>query len=300
MNNSNKPLTADLSLAFIAFVWGATFTVVKNALVDIDPFSFLFIRFGIASLLILPVLIAKKRIKTLPWKSGLIAGVFLFVGYGGQTIGLQYTTASKSGFITGLSVVLVPIFVAIFERRKMSLNAMIAVVLAATGLYLLTNPQAQSFNRGDAWTLLCAVGFALHIVTLDYYTRRVDYFGMFFLQIVVVSVLSGIAAPIENGFTTPLQFEITPNVIFAILITAIFATALAFFIQNWAQQITTATRTALLLTLEPVFAALTAFVVLGEILGWMGITGGIVILFGIILAELGHKPVDEIIDEYVQ
>jgi len=197
-------------------------------------------------------------------------------------------------------VVLVPIFVAIFERRKMSLNAMIAVVLAATGLYLLTNPQAQSFNRGDAWTLLCAVGFALHIVTLDYYTRRVDYFGMFFLQIVVVSVLSGIAAPIENGFTTPLQFEITPNVIFAILITAIFATALAFFIQNWAQQITTATRTALLLTLEPVFAALTAFVVLGEILGWMGITGGIVILFGIILAELGHKPVDEIIDEYVQ
>ncbi len=298
MTDSRKSLVADLSLAFIAFIWGATFTVVKNALADIAPFAFLFIRFGFASLIILPVLMAKKRVQKIPWKPGLLAGAFLFIGYGAQTIGLQYTTASKSGFITGLSVVLVPIFVAVLEHKRMRRNSIVAVVLATVGLYLLTNPQAQSFTKGDAWTLLCAVGFALHIITLDHYNRRVDYFGMFFLQILVVSIFSGIAMPIENGLTTPIQFNFTTNVEFALLVTAVLATAFSFFIMNWALQITSATRAALLFTLEPVFAALTGFAVLGEILGWMGITGGIIILIGIILAELGQKESLEVIDEY--
>lgn len=286
---SRKPLIADLSLAFIAFIWGATFTVVKNALADIQPFAFLFIRFSIAVLIIIPFFLARRSLRKLPWKPGILAGIFLFVGYTGQTIGLQYTSASKSGFITGLSVVLVPIFAAIFERRRLRLHSGIAVILAALGLYLLTNPQAQSFNKGDAWTLLCAVGFALHLITLDYYTRRQDYFGIFLLQIFVVSLFSAVAAPLESGFSTPLQFDVTANVVFALLVTAIFATALAFFIMNWAQQVTTATRTALILTLEPVFAALTAVILLQESLGWMGITGGIIILAGIVLAELGQK-----------
>lgn len=281
-----KPLIADLAIVLITFIWGTTFTVVKGALTDIEPFAFLFLRFGLATLILLPVIWRKHILHSLPWKAGILAGFFLFIGFMAQTIGLQYTTASKSGFITGLSVVLVPIFVAVFEKKSLSRNAIIAVVLAVIGLYLLTNPRAQSFNNGDAWTLLCALGFALHIVTLDYYTWKVNYLGLFFIQIAVVTLFSGIVLPFENSTLILFQEGLTVNVIIALLITAVFATAVAFFLQNWAQRITTATRTALILTLEPVFAALTAYVILAETLGFLGILGGICILAAIALAEL--------------
>jgi drug/metabolite transporter (DMT)-like permease len=235
---------------------------------------------------ILPLILKTGRIKTLPWKPGLLAGLFLFIGFAAQTIGLQYTTASKSGFITGLNVVFVPIFAAMFEKRLLRRNSVIAVILAVFGLYLLTNPQAQSFNRGDVWTILCAAGFALHIIALDWYSRKVDYVGLFFLQILTVAILSGIAFPFENKGFILIQHELTGNIIFAVVITAIFATAVAFFIQNWAQRITTGTRTALILTMEPVFAAVTAYFFLHERLGWMGLAGAGVILVAIIIAEL--------------
>lgn len=286
MIREERSWLADLSLGIIAFIWGITFTVVKNALADIHPFAFLFLRFMFAALIVLPLIIMTGRIRTLPWKAGLLAGFFLFVGYASQTIGLQYTTASKSGFITGLNVVLVPIFAATLERKRMRWNALLAVVLAVLGLYFLTNPQAQSYNRGDTWTLICAVGFALHIVTLDYFTRRVDYFGFFFLQILVVGILSGLLFPFQNHGFALFTHGLTMNIVGALLLTGVFATALAFFIQNWAQRVTTATRTALLFTLEPVFAALTGYLVLAETLGMMGMIGGVLILAGIVIAEL--------------
>lgn len=295
MATLRKPLIADLSLVLITFIWGVTFTVVKSALEDIEPFAFLFLRFGLASIVLLPIIWRKSDLRALPWKPGMLAGLFLFVGYMAQTVGLQYTTASKSGFITGLAVVMVPIFVAVFEKKKLSMFAIISVLLAASGLYLLTNPHGQSFNIGDAWTLLCAVGFALHVVTLDYYTRKIDYLGFFFLQILMVTILSGIVLPFENSTMTIFRYGLTAKVIEAIIVTAVFATALAFFLQNWAQRITTATRTALLLTLEPVFAALTGYIVLSEILGLSGIVGGVLILAAIILAELkttGEVPIE--------
>lgn len=286
MSERNPYIKADLSLLFNAFIWGTTFTVVKNAMADMEPYAFLFIRFTLASFIVLPLIIRTDRYKTLPWKAGMLAGVFLFIGFAAQTIGLQYTTASKSGFITGLNVVFVPIFAAIFEKRMLRTNSGFAVVLAVIGLYLLTNPGAQAFNQGDAWTILCAAGFALHIIALDWYSRRVDYFGLFFLQIVTVAVLSAVAVPFENNGFQLFPKGVTTNILFAVIITAVFATAVAFFIQNWAQRITTATRTALILTMEPVFAAITAYFFLTEKLGWMGLLGALVILAAIIIAEI--------------
>ncbi len=286
MSKPSKPLIADLSLVLVAFVWGATFTVVKQALHDILPFGFLFLRFSLAVLIVLPAVVYTDRYRRLPWKSGVLAGVALTLGYAAQTIGLQYTTASKSAFITGLAVVMVPIFVAVFERKRLGRYSLLAVALAVSGLYLLTNPHGVPFNQGDAWTLLCAVGFALHLVIIDYYVRRVDYLGLFFVQILMVAALSGILMPFESAGSVSLGNALTGNVIFAILLTAILATALAFFLQNWAQQITTATRAALIFTLEPVFAALTAYVILSERLGFTGILGGMLILTAIVIAEL--------------
>ncbi|MCF7803886.1 MAG: DMT family transporter [Candidatus Marinimicrobia bacterium] len=283
---TKKPLIADLSLVLIAFIWGTTFTVVKSALEDIEPFAFLVLRFGLAALILLPIIWYKSGFSRLPWKAGSLAGFFLFIGYMAQTIGLQYTTASKSGFITGLAVVMVPIFAAVFEKKSLGRWTAISVTLAVIGLYLLTNPQAQSFNQGDAWTLLCAVGFALHVIALDYYTRRVNLMGFFFIQILTVTVLSGIVLPFENSTLHILEHGLTWYVVGALIVTAVFATALAFFLQNWAQRITTATRTALILTLEPVFAALTGYVVLSEVLGVSGVIGGGLILLAIILAEI--------------
>jgi len=291
MVKQTKPLIADLALVLVAFFWGTTFTVVKQALQDILPFGFLFLRFSLATLIIIPMIWSTGRFRSLPWKPGILAGAFLTLGYTAQTVGLQYTTASKSAFITGLAVVMVPIFVAVFEQKWLSKRSVIAVVIAVIGLYLLTSPGTRAFNRGDAWTVLCAVGFALHVVVLDYYTRRVDYFGLFFLQIAVVAFLSGAIIPFEGAPGFSLSGQLTGNAIFGIVVTAVFATAIAFFLQNWAQQTTTATRTALIFTLEPVFAALTAYVVLTERLGLYGILGGVLILTAIILAELGSTQV---------
>jgi len=294
MFRNRQQLIADLSIGLIAFIWGVTFTVVKNALTEIQPFAFLFLRFLLAVIIVLPIIIFTKRRKSLPVKAGIIAGVFLFIGFAGQTIGLQYTTASKSAFITGLNVIFVPIFAAIFEKRTLGKKTFIAVVLATAGLYLLTNPQTQSFNIGDAWTILCAIGFALHIVTLDFYAHKTDYVGLFFLQILVVFLVSGLFLPMESPDLVLVKNLVTLNIIIAILVTGALATALAFFIQNWAQRVTSATRTALLLTLEPVFAALTAYILLTERLGISGIFGGLLILTGIVVAELkgDSQPMD--------
>lgn len=289
MSKPAKPLIADLALVLVAFFWGVTFTVVKQALSDILPFGFLFLRFSLAVLIILPAIIYTNRFRSLPWKAGILAGLALTLGYSAQTIGLQYTAASKSAFITGLAVVMVPIFVAIFERKWLNKTSLFAVVIAVAGLYLLTNPEGSEFNRGDAWTLLCAVGFALHLVVIDYYARRVDYFGLFFLQILVVAALTGLFAPFEGAGMLSMGGNLTGNVLFAVIITAIFATAVAFFLQNWAQQTTPATRAALIFTLEPVFAALTAYVFLSERLGISGTIGGALILSAIILAEVNRE-----------
>jgi len=286
MFRNRQQLLADLSIGVIAFIWGFTFTVVKNALEDIQPFAFLFLRFLLAVIIVLPFILFTKRRKSLPVKAGIIAGIFLFIGFAGQTIGLQHTTASKSAFITGLNVIFVPIFAAIFEKRTLGKKTFVAVVLATAGLYLLTNPQAQSFNIGDAWTILCAIGFALHIVTLDFYAHKTDYVGLFFLQILVVFLVSGLFLPLESPDLKLVENTVTLNIFIAILVTGALATALAFFIQNWAQRVTSATRTALLLTLEPVFAALTAYILLTERLGISGIIGGLLILAGIVIAEI--------------
>jgi len=286
MSKTRQLLLADLSLVFITFVWGATFTVVKGALRDIHPIAFLAFRFTLAALIIFPLILSTKRLKTLPVLSGIISGIFLFFGYLAQTVGLQYTTASKSAFITGLSVVMVPVFAAVFERKRLTIRVVIAILIAVGGLYLLTNPQTGTFNRGDLWTLFCALAFALHIISLEYYTRRVDFVGFYFMQIVTVSVVSLVAYPFESDQFFFIPAGITVNVIWALIVTAVFATAIAYFIQNWAQSITTSSRTALILTLEPLFAALTAYVILGETLGVTGMIGGILILGAILLSEI--------------
>ncbi len=282
---------ADLALALVALVWGTTFVVVKRALLEISTMYFLAVRFGLASacmlLMFTPALRhAGTRAVWRGLRGGMVAGIFLWLGYILQTFGLKYTSAGNSGFLTGLYIVLVPLISAAVYRRLPQIVELIGISIATSGMVLLTFPSLHGefhVNRGDLLTIGCAVAFAFHLLVLGYFSQRERFEAVALGQILCAAVLS----------TASLAFE-TPRaiwsrgVVFAIVLTAVFATAVAFALQTWGQQYTTATRTALIFALEPVFALATAVWAGGEQLTLAGLLGAALILAGILAVEL--KP----------
>lgn len=272
-----------MSLLAVTAVWGATFIVVKRATEDLAPFPFLAVRFAIAFLTLLPFVWVQRRhlTKTGIWK-GLGLGCFLFGGYATQTIGMQYTTASNAGFITGLSVVLVPALVTL-TTHKLPRPALILGILSATlGLALLSLGDDLRFNQGDLLILVCAFFFTLHIFFVGRYAPTENASVLAAGQILAVSLLSTLFSFIFPQGS--LQF--TSYAWFGILLTAIPATSLAFYIQTKMQQFTTPTQTALICSAEPVFSALFAFLLAGEILPLRGLAGAALVLFGMLTSEL--------------
>lgn len=275
---------ADFSLLMVALVWGLTFVTVKNAIADMAPFTFIAIRFAMA-FVFMAIICIKKLLKVNRREvllSG-FAGVFLFIGYSFQTLGLQYTTASNAGFITGLSVVLVPIIVSISNRRMPSPLALLGAVLAAVGLGFMTLNEGYSYNYGDILVLGCAICFALHIVFIARFASEVDASVMTTIQIGTVAVLSVFAALVFES-SVPIRF--TTDVWIGLLTTAIPATALAFFIQTWSQRFTTPMHTAIILSTEPVFSGIFGFLLLNEVLGSRALFGAALVLTGMILSEV--------------
>lgn len=289
----NKSFIADINLLLVAFVWGTTFVIVQNAIALLPPHSFNGVRFSLASIsLLIVILIRDKKMPNIFSKdllnAGLILGVLLFGGYAFQTIGLLYTTASKAGFITGLSVILVPLFAIFLLRTIPKWNMLFGVAFAGVGLYLLTMVKGSSFDLGDLLIFFCAIFFALQIIFTGKFAPRYDSLILAWLQISVVAILSLIFAIISKEGKAILSIELllAPKVISALLITSIFATALAFLAQTTFQKYTTPTRVAIIFAMEPVFAALTAYLVQGEIFTKSAIIGGALIFFGMILAEI--------------
>jgi drug/metabolite transporter (DMT)-like permease len=280
---------ADSALALVALVWGSTFVIVKSALPEISTVYFLALRFSAASVCMALLFIGPFReagfgaVKR-GLRGGAVAGLFLWTGYVLQTFGLKYTAAGKSGFITGLYIVLVPIITAVVYKKRPQVPELLGIIAATAGLTLLTLP-ATGFhiNFGDVLTLLCAVAFAFHLLLLGYYSQRERFEAVALGQILCAATLSLLALPLE-----PPKAVWSGNVLFALAVTSVFATALAFAIQTWGQQYTTATRTALIFALEPVFASLTAVLFGGEHFTERGISGAVLILGGILLVEL--KP----------
>jgi drug/metabolite transporter (DMT)-like permease len=286
----SRRLTADLSLALISFFWGATFVIVKDALTHSSVFLFMALRFSLAAFLLAalkPRLFRETRLADL--RSGTVLGLLMFGGYAFQTFGLLFTTPTKSAFVTGFCVVLVPVFLACFWRRWPGNWVSAGVFAAILGLYFLTVPAGQlsCLNIGDVLTLAGAVLYALHIIFVGRYAREHALVVLAFLQVALTAFL-GIFACLTCAATgwEHLRFEPDWRLVGAIVVTAVFATALAFTIQFWAQKYTTPTHAAILFTLEPVFAALTSFVVLHERLGGRTRLGATLVLAGILLAEL--------------
>lgn len=282
---------ADLALAFVALVWGTTFVVVKHALLDISTMYFLALRFCVASVCMLVMFVpafrrAGRRQVIQGLRGGAAAGLLLWLGYVLQTLGLKYTSAGNSGFLTGLYIVFVPLISAAIYRRSPLLSELAGISVATVGMALLTIPSMEhSFrlNRGDLLTIACAVAFAFHLLVLGYFSQRERFEAVALGQIACAAVLSMISLVIERPVA-----HWNANVLFSILVTGVFATALAFALQTWGQQYTTATRTALIFALEPVFALLTAVSIGGEQLTREAVFGGGLILAGILAVEL--KP----------
>jgi len=279
---------AELALVFITLIWGSTFVMVKQALESVSTLLFLALRFGLAALALLVVfrrmraaLFDQKRLLA----GGVLAGVCLFGGYVFQTVGLRSTTPSKSAFITGLSVVLVPLLSSLVYKRAPQVDEVAGVLLATFGLALMTlNKESLTISSGDALTVISAFGFAIHIMVLGHYTRAGGFEALSVIQIVTCALIAlGTFWWVETPY-----IAWSPSLMAALAITGLLATALAFTVMTWAQQHTTATRTALFLVLEPVFAALTSFVVEGEMFTPRGGVGAASILAGILMVDL--KP----------
>jgi len=292
---------ADLALTFIAVVWGATFVLVKQALLDISTMYFLALRFGLASVSLLALFLPSFRRMPVPafWRGlrgGAVAGGFLALGYVLQTFGLKYTSAGNAGFLTGLYIVLVPLLGAAVFRRWPQARELSGVLVATAGLVVLTLPSIgggfslKGFNRGDLLTVGCAIAFAGHLLVLGYYSQRERIEAVAIGQIACAAVLFGISLLVEPPKATWSQ-----PVISALLVTGILGTAVAFATQTWAQQFTTATRTALIFALEPVVALLTAVLAGGEQLTTAAIVGGALILAGIVTVEI--KPSRRVVCE---
>jgi drug/metabolite transporter (DMT)-like permease len=289
----SRSLKAHLLLLAVVFVWGSTFVLIKGALADISPLLFNLLRMALATLCL--ALVYRRHIGRIGRSAlvpGGITGFSLAVGYQFQTAGLRLTTPSKSAFITGLVVVMVPLLLVIPWLRPAGThaprwNAYLGALLAFLGILLLTLPPHAGLgfagvNLGDLLTLGCALGFSFHMLALAHFSPGVRFEQLAVLQVAFAAAFMAISMPVfERPFV-----HWSPRVVTALLIAALLATAAAFTIQSWAQQFIPATHTAILFTMEPVFAWLTSFIVLGERLGMRSSLGALLILTGIGVTEL--------------
>ncbi len=278
--------SATIALLIVAAAWGGAFVWMKDAIAREPYFDFLALRFSMASLLMFaarPKLVAHIDRKFLT--RGVILGIALGGGYVTQTIGLEQSTAAITGFFTGLYVVLTPVLGWLLLRDRITSKVWLGVVLATIGLGLITI-SGLGFDLGTISLLACALLFALHIVGLGRWSPGANTYALTVVQLATVAVICWIGA-LGDGFQGPPDADVWGAVIFC----AVFATAIAFFVQTWAQSIMDASRVAIILTTEVVFAALFAVMVGQEVLKLTTIIGGALMVIAMFIVEWpSRKP----------
>jgi drug/metabolite transporter (DMT)-like permease len=279
-----KRLRAELALVGVTIIWGTTFVVVKSALADVSTLVFLTLRFWIAAAAL--ILIYRGAVRRKGVGPGVFAGTLLFTAYVFQTMGLELTTPSKSAFLTGLSIPMVPLVSSLVYKTKPRRVEVAGILIATLGMALMTlSPSSDlrfGMSRGDLLSLLCAVTFAIHIVIIGHYSQLNGFQSLAVVQIATAAALGAVFV----WFAEPIRFHLTPGVAAAVLGTGLLATALAFTTQAWAQQYTSSTRAALIFTLEPPVAWLTSYALTGDKMANRGKVGAGMILAGILAVEL--------------
>jgi drug/metabolite transporter (DMT)-like permease len=280
------------ALLLVTAGWGLTFPLIKDAIETVKPFSFISIRFAFAwgALMlgswVFEVLAPKKpRLGLAEWGAGSLLGLFLFGTYSLQTIGMQYTSSSNAGFLTGLSVVLVPLVLRLMGV-KVGFYSLLGIFLSAIGVALLSIRDQFSFNKGDFLVIGCAIMVSLHIVFVGRFSRKFDPVRLTQIQIFVCLILSCMCAGLIEGSEFHVSV-ISPKAWGAMAFCGLVATAVAYLVQNSAQAYVSPVKTALILTLEPVFGALFSMILLKETLGWGQWAGGALMVAAMIVAEVG-------------
>ncbi len=286
------------ALLLMTIIWGGTFVIVKEALNDISSMLFIAIRFSISSLLVsLFLLIKKYKINKKTFLSGIFLGTFLFFGFLFQTAGLKYTSATKSGFLTGSLVVIIPFLQLLIEKKIPTKGAIIGTILVFIGIIFLSSGGnsiknfitefGNTFNIGDILTLICALFFALHVVYMDIISPKHEFWILFFSQLIGVSIFSFITSLIFHF--TSLEFyriNLTTNLWIGIMYTSLLATCVNFGLQTKYQKVVSPTKAGIIYSFEPVFAAIFAFFLLNEKFSNFAVLGSSLIFLGLIVSEI--------------
>jgi drug/metabolite transporter (DMT)-like permease len=274
-------VTALVALVAVTAVWGVTFVPVKDAVAVYPLFAFMTVRFTVASAtLAVPALRRVRRLERSGLRAGAVLGVLLAAGYALQTAGLQRTDVSSTGFITGLYVVLTPLFALAFFRSRTSVAVWLGVALSIAGLALLAGVHAAG-TAGDLLVLASTAAQALQIVFAERYAARYDALGLTFVEMIVALACFAVVALALGDVKAPHGRQVW----FAIVVTGVFASALAYLVQLWAQRRMSAARIALLFALESPFAGLFGYLLDGDRLGVAGWAGCASIMAGIAVSE---------------
>jgi len=281
---------ADGAMLLVTVFWGLTFPFIRVAVRDLHPFVFVAARFVLALLVFLPVVLFSRRTRQ-GLKRALLAGAVLgalaWAGYLAQTMGLRTVTAGRAAFITGLSVILVPLLSPVFRAGRPRPLEIAAAVVATFGLFLLTDPGGEGITHGDLLVLVCAGLYAVYIHAIQIFLRKEpDAFSLTFVQIASVAALALLALPLADA--GPQHFS--GMAIAALLFTATFATGGTFWLQAHYQSRTTPQRVALIFSMEPVFATVFAYLMLGETLSGIGQMGALLIFISVLGVELLDRP----------
>ena len=299
---SQNRFVAQVGLVLTTLAWGATFVLVKDSLEYAKPFTFIFFRFIIATLAILPFIFLNKkrnffnRINNSEIGFGLICGLLLFIGYAFQNFGLEITVPSKSAFITSISVLIVPIILVFYKNEITTPRLWISILIVIFGLYLLIDPGSgveqsnkkygkDAFlpNLGDILTFGCAIFFAMHIIAQsDAVKNKINLIRFFIIQCLSVSLFSGLCALIINEPAIPWEHPQINILYWSLMINGMIATTFAIFVMIWAQKILSAGETAVIFSLEPIFAALFSIFMGVESFGVLQWTGGIIVVLSVI------------------
>lgn len=288
MGRNISKTTADLGLLSVTLFWGTTFIISKIILAEISLSKYLAIRLSIAAAAMCLFALRYRREATLQaLKHGFVLGVLLFFSYFFQMWGITYTTASKAGFITGLNVIFVPIFSVWFFGDHPKKASIVGVVFATLGLFLLSGGDLSELNSGDWLVFVCALVVTFHVIYTGRFAPRNNIFVLTAVQLTTIALFSLVMLGLDPEPGPP----VSGNVLMLLVYLALFGTLFTFLMQTAMQRFTTATRTALVFTMEPVFAALFAYLIGGELMTPLGWLGGFLILCGMIIAEIDWEKI---------
>ena len=283
MTERNLQRVSELALIGIASIWGLTFVMVKDAIEELPTMAFLAYRFIPASMIV--AVVFRRQLATLSrdgWRAGAVMGVFLAGGYIFQTLGMENTSASNAGFITGLFVVLTPVLGAIVLRDRLPGTVWAAAAVAAIGLWLLSGAGTEFNTRGDGLVLICSFSLAAHILATAHAVKVHDVGALLAIQLGVVGLVCLAIGALAGDLEAPHGGTVWS----ALIVTSLIASALGFFVQTFAQQHAPPSRTALILAAEPAFAGLFGWLLNDERLSATGWLGAVLIMTAIVAVEI--------------